>query len=96
MISYMKIFDINLPKVTQKMAGYVAHNVKTWAQAKDLYDKETEGLAIFACCAGVLNARDPYEMRRMQHELQNCLPPLQLAEEARAFATAPTPPPVVP
>ena len=57
---------------------------------------ETEGLAIFACAAGVVNAVDPFEMGKMQHELQSCLPPLQLSQEMREFITAPTPPPAVP
>ena len=39
----MKIFDINTPKVTQKMAGYMANRVRTWAEAKQLYEMETEG-----------------------------------------------------
>ena len=52
----MKIFDINTPKVTQKMAGYLAHQVRTWDEAKRLYSMETEGLAIFACAARVMNA----------------------------------------
>ena len=55
-LGYMKIFDINTPKVTQKMAGYLAHQVRTWDEAKRLYSMETEGLAIFACAARVMNA----------------------------------------
>ena len=78
------------------MAGYLAHQVRTWAEAKQLYEIETEGLPIFACSAGVMNARDPFEMGRMQHELQQCLPPLQLTEQMRQFSNAPTPPPAVP
>ena len=67
--NYIKIFDINTFKVSQKMAGYLAHKVKTWEDAKRVYNLETEGLAIFACAAGVSNATDPFEMRRMEHEL---------------------------
>ena len=78
------------------MAGYLAHQVRTWAEAKTLYEMETEGLTIFACSAGVMNAQDPFEIGRMQHELQQCLPPLQLTEQMREFATAPTPAPAVP
>ena len=95
-LRYMKIFDINTPKVTQKMAGYMANRVKTWAQAKQLYEMESNGLAIFACGAGKANATDPFEMRRMRHELQQCLPPLEMTEQMREFETAPTPPPAVP
>ena len=94
--TYKKIFDINALKVSQKMAGYLAHRVRTWEECKQLYNMETEGLAIFACAAGVNNAQDPFQMRRMQHELQQCLPPLQLTEDMRQFATAPTPPSAVP
>ena len=46
--NYMKIFDINTFKVSQKMAGYLAHRVKTWEDAKRVYNLESEGLAIFA------------------------------------------------
>ena len=95
-LSYVKIFDINTPKVTQKMAGYLANQVRTWAEAKHLFEMESEGLAIFACAAGVKNARDPFEMHRMQYELQQCMHPLHLTEEMQQFATAPTPPPRVP
>ena len=42
------------------MAGYMANRVKTWAQAKEAYEMETNGLAIFACGAGVVNATDPF------------------------------------
>ena len=70
-LHYLKIFDVNTPKVTQKMAGYMAHRVKTWAQAKEVYERETDGLAIFACGAGVVNATDPFEMARMRHELEH-------------------------
>ena len=92
----MKIFDINTHKVSQKMAGYLAYQIRTWAEAKEAYNLESEGLAIFAYAAGAVNATDPFEMRKLQHELQNCLPPLQLTAAMREFATAPTPPPAVP
>ena len=95
LLSYKRIFDINTPKVTQKMAGYLAHQVRTFAQAKQLCEMETEGLAIFSCCAGVVNARAPFEMGRLQHELTQCLRPLQLTEELRRFAMAPILPPAV-
>ena len=78
------------------MAGYLAGSITTWEGAKRAYNLETEGLAIFACAAGVNNAVDPFEMGKMQHELQRCLPPLQLTQEMREFVTAPTPPPAVP
>ena len=62
---YVKIFDINSPKVSQKLAGYTANNIKTWAQAKQAYNWETNGLAIFACGAGIINATDPFKMARL-------------------------------
>ena len=92
----MKIFDISTHKVSQKMAGYLANNIRTWAEAKEAYNLESEGLAIFACAAGAVNATDPQERRKLQHELHNCLPPLQLTAAMREFVTAPTPPPAVP
>ena len=93
---YLKIYDVNNPKVSQKIAGYMAHNIKTWAQAKEVCERETNGLAIFACGAGVVNTHDPFEMRRLRHELEQCLPPLEMSAQMREFATAPTPPPAVP
>ena len=59
---YVKIFDINFPKVSQKLGCYLAKDIKTWAQAKQAYDFESNGLAIFACGAGIVNASDPFEM----------------------------------
>merc|ERR1711954_418249 len=53
-------------------------------------------LMIFACGAGIINAEDPFEMRRLRHELEQCLPPLQMTQEMLEFATAPSPPPAVP
>merc|ERR1711954_215562 len=67
-LHYVKIFDINSPKVSQKLAGYMANSIKTWAQAKKAYDWEANGLAIFACGAGVVNATDPFEIARLRHE----------------------------
>ena len=95
-LQYLKIFDKNYLKVSQKMAGYMANGIKTWAQAKKAYEWEANGLAIFACGAGVVNATDPFEMARLRHELQQCLPPLEMTAELREFATAPTPPPAIP
>ena len=43
---YMKFFDIDTSKVSQKMAGYLAIKVQTWDDAKLVYKLETEGLAI--------------------------------------------------
>ena len=63
---YLKIYDVNNPKVSQKIAGYMAHNIKTWAQAKEVVQREQNGLAIFACGAGVVNTDDPFEMRRLR------------------------------
>merc|ERR1711954_253565 len=93
---YLKIYDVKTPKVSQKIAGYMAHNVKSWAQAKEVVEREQNGLAIFACGAGVINTDDPFEMRRLRHKLEQCLPPLQMSNEMREFVTAPTPPPAVP
>ena len=93
---YLKIYDVNNSKVSQKYAGYMAHSIKTWEQAKKAVEKEQEGLAIFACGAGVINTQDPFEMRKMRHELEQCLPPLVLSEQMKEFAMAPTPPPAVP
>merc|ERR1711954_240968 len=93
---YLKIYDVNNFKVSQKIAGYMAHNIKTWAQAKEVVEREQNSLAIFACGAGVINTNDPFEMRRLRHELEQCLPPLQMSNEMREFVTAPTPPPAVP
>merc|ERR1712239_10444 len=92
----VKIYDINSPKVSQKLAGYTANSIKTWAQAKQAYNWESNGLAIFACGAGIVNATDPFEMARLRHELEQCLPPLEMTDQLRAFATAPTPPPALP
>ena len=92
----MKIYDVNTPKVSQKIAGYMANGIRTWAQAKEVWERESNGLAIFACGAGVVNATDPFEMRRLRHELEQCLPPLDMTAQLREFATAPTPPPAVP
>ena len=95
-LCYVKIFDINSPKVSQKLAGYTAHSIKTWAQAKQAYNWEANGLAIFACGAGIVNSTDPFEMRRMRYELEQCFPPLEMTAQLREFATAPTPPPALP
>ena len=92
----VKIYDINSPKVSQKLAGYMANQIKTWDQAKQVYNIESNGLAIFTCGAGIVNATDPYEMARLRHELDQCLPPLQMTDELREMATAPTPPPALP
>ena len=95
-LNYVKIFDINFSKVSQKLAGYTAHGIKTWAQAKQAYNWEANGLAIFACGAGVVNATDPFEMARLRYELEQCLPPLEMTAQLREFVTAPTPPPALP
>ena len=92
----IKIFDINNPKVTQKMAGYLAGQVRTREEAMHLCNMEARGLKIFACAAGVINATDTFEMNSLQHALQECLHPLRLTQEMREFATAPTPPPRAP
>ena len=63
------LHDAGAFRVSQKMAGYLAHKVGTWEDAKRVYNLKTEGLAIFACAAGVNNATDPFEMRKMEHEL---------------------------
>merc|ERR1711954_465332 len=95
-LKYAKIFDINFPKASQKLGCYLAGNIKTWTQAKQAYEYESNGLAIFACGAGIVNATDPFEMARMRHELKQCLPPLVMTERLREFVTAPTPPPALP
>merc|ERR1712081_157066 len=95
-IRYVKIFNINLSKASQRVGTYMATNIKTWAQAKQAYDYETNGLAIFATGAGLINADDPYEMGRLRHELEQCLPPLEWTDQLREFTTAPTPPPAIP
>ena len=62
----IKIFDINTPKVSQKMAGYLAGSIRTWEGAKRVYNLETEGLAIFAC---------QFEMRRCSMSCRGACPP---------------------
>ena len=94
---YIKIFDTNFVKVQQKLAGYLAHQVKSVADAKKLFQIETDGLANFACAAGLINrGTSAYEMDALKHELTRCLRPLQMTDQLREFATAPTPPPVAP
>ena len=44
----------------------------------------------------MVNATDPFEMARMRHELEQCLPPLEMTAQMREFMTAPSPPPAVP
>ena len=90
------IFDVNTFKVQQKMVGYMAHRVRSMAGAKKLFELEIDGLANFACAAGIINIRDPYKMGALKHELTQCLHPLCLTEELQRWATAPTPPPAVP
>ena len=65
--------------------------------AKKLFDVEVEGVASFTCAAGLINKNTgAYDMAELKHELQQCTRPLQLTEELRQFATAPTPPPAIP
>ena len=79
---YIKIFDINFLQVQQKLAGSLANQVKSVVDAKKLYELEQDGLANFACAAGLLN-RDTsaYEMDALKHKLTRCLPPLRLTEQ---------------
>ena len=35
-------------------------------------------------------------MRRLRYDLEQCLPPLEMTDQLREFATAPTPPPALP
>ena len=59
------IRDAGVFQVSQKLAGYMANQIKTWDQAKQAYNIESNGLAIFSCGAGIVNATDPYEMARL-------------------------------
>ena len=81
-IKYKKIFDINTFKVQQKMCGYLAHQVTSLADAKKLFQLEIDGVAQFACQAGLINGRtNPYKMARLKYEIQHCLRPPQMTEE---------------
>ena len=89
----MKIFDINNIKVQQKMAGYLAHQVTSVQGGKRLFQLEVDGIANFACLAGLVNGNTgPFEMLALKAKLYQCLRPLQMTEELRRFATAPTAP----
>ena len=87
-----KLFDINNNsiKVQQKYAGYLAHTITSVQDAKRLFDIEVEGIAGFACVAGLVNTRiNAFEMDSLKAELQLCQRPLQLSEEVGEYITAP-------
>merc|ERR1711954_99523 len=37
---YLKIYDVNNVKVSQKISEYMAHNIRSWAQAKEVVERE--------------------------------------------------------
>ena len=79
------------------MAGYLAHQVRTFAEAKKLYEIETEGLAGFSCGAGLMNGRtSAREQEKLRQEMLHNQPPLVLTELLREVMNLPSPPPVSP
>ena len=93
-----KLFGINNNniKVQQKYAGYLEHTITSVQDNKRLFNIEVEGIAGFACTAGLVNTRtNASEMDGLKAELQLCQHPLQLTEELRQYITAPTPPPAL-
>ena len=65
----IEIFDINI-KVQQKLAGYLAHQVRSVRDAKKLFDVEVEGIAGFACTAGMINTNtEAFEIDELKAEL---------------------------
>ena len=84
-------------KVTQKLAGHLALDITSLDKAKRLFHVEMDGLARFACAAGLFNGRTlAREQEKLRQEMANSQHPLVLTDLLREVMNLPSPPPVSP